>query len=201
MRTGPVCSGQGRCTTLFPLAKMDIVSILINGIDQFLITPYRWPKNPMLGWWLGTVILAFWTTLLGRMTMALVMRVNLRHVQEGLEETSLRHTQSMNALKAGDKESYKAINKLANEAYGKTFFLQVAMATASLWPIPLALGWLQLRFSDVRFPLPPDLPFIGNSVGYAFVFIPLYILVRILVGKMMKSKGQFQEENSKEENT
>ena len=64
--------------------------------------------------------------------MALVMRVNVRHVKEDLEETSLRHTQSMNVLKAGDKESYKAINKLANEAYGKTFFLQVAMAAASL---------------------------------------------------------------------
>ena len=200
MCTGPVRAGRGRCTTLFSLAKMDIVSSLINGIDQFLIAPYRWPENPMLGWWLGTLILALWSTLLGRVTMALVMRVNLRYVKEGLEETSLRHTQSMNALKAGDKESYKAINKLANEAYGKTFFLQVAMAAASLWPIPLALGWLQLRFSDVRFPLPLDLPFIGNSVGYAFVFIPLYILVRILVGKMRKPKGRFQEENPKEEN-
>jgi hypothetical protein len=160
---------------------MDFVTGLINGIDQFLIAPYRWSNNPMVGWWLGTFILALWATLLGRLTMALVMRMNLSHVKEGLRETSMRHNQSMNALKAGDKESYKAINKLANEAYGKTFFLQVAMAAASLWPIPLALGWLQLRFSEVRFPLPPDIPLMSNGVGYAFVFIPLYILVRILV--------------------
>ena len=180
---------------------MDMVSGLTNGIDQFLIAPYRWPNNPMMGWWLGTLILVLWSTLSGRATMALVMRMNLRHVQDGLAETSLRHTQSMNALKAGDKESYKAINKLANEAYGKTFFLQVAMAAASLWPIPLALGWLQLRFSDVRFPLPLDLPLVGNSVGYAFVFIPLYILVRILLGKVMKSRFQLQKENPEEEST
>lgn len=140
-------------------------------------------------------MLALWATLLGRLTMALVMRVNLRHVQEGLAETSLRHTQSMNALKAGDKESYKAINKLANEAYGKTFFLQVAMAAASLWPIPLALGWLQLRFSDVRFPLPLEIPFVSDGVGYAFVFIPLYILVRILTAKAVNWMSRFRNEN------
>ena len=174
---------------------MDIVSSLMNGVDQILITPYRWPKNAMEGWWLGTTFLALWVTLLGRVTLALVMRVNLSHVREGLAETSLRHTQSMNALKAGDKESYKAINKLANEAYGKTFFLQIAMATASLWPIPLALGWLQLRFSDVRFPLPLDLPFVGNSVGYAFIFIPLYVLVRILVGKFLNVLFDKQKED------
>ena len=174
----------------FELAlKMDIFSGLISGVDQFLIAPYRWLKNPMAGWWLGTWILALWSTLLGRLTMALVMRMNLSHVKEGLAETGLRHTQSMNALKAGDKKSYKAINKLANEAYGKTFFLQVAMAAASLWPIPLALGWLQLRFSEVRFPLPLDIPLMSNGVGYAFVFIPLYILVRILAAKLINLRS------------
>ena len=134
---------------------------------------------------MGTFILAVWSTLLGKLTMALVMRVNLSHVKDGLAETGMRHNQSMNALKAGDKEAYKAINKLANEAYGKTFFLQVAMAAASLWPVPLALGWLQLRFSGVLFPVPVKLPVLGDSVGYAFIFIPLYILVRILVGKVI----------------
>lgn len=174
---------------------MDFFTGLINGIDQFLIAPYRWPENSVAGWWLGLSILALWSTLLGRLTMALVMRVNLRHVREGLEETGMRHTQSMNALKAGDKESYKAINKLANEAYGKTFFLQVAMAAASLWPVPLALGWLQLRFSEVRFPLPLDIPLMRHGVGYAFVFIPLYILVRILVAKGVNRMSLFRKEN------
>jgi len=177
---------------------MDFVNGLINSIDQFLIAPYRWPKNPMTGWWLGTAALALWATLSGKVTMALVMRMNLSHVKEGLAETGLRHTQSMNALKAGDKKSYKAINKLANEAYGKTFFLQIAMAAASLWPIPLALGWLQLRFSEVRFPLLLDLPPLRDGVGYAFVFIPLYILVRILVANVARWMPQFRKESSED---
>jgi hypothetical protein len=101
----------------------------------------------------------------------------------------------MNALKAGDKKSYKAINQLANEAYGKTFFLQVAMGAATLWPIPLALGWLQLRFSEVRFPLPLDVSLLRNGVGYEFVFIPLYILVRILVANLVGWIGQFRKES------
>ncbi len=176
--------------------KMDIFSGLISGVDQFLIAPYRWPKNPMVGWWLGTAALALWATLLGRMTMAFVMRMNLSHLKEGLAETSMRHTQSMNALKAGDKASYKAINKLANDAYGKTFFLQVAMAAASLWPIPLALGWLQLRFSAVRFPLPGGVPLLHEGVGYAFVFIPLYILVRILTAKAVNWMSRFRNDNT-----
>ena len=186
----------------FELAlKMDIFSGLISGVDQFLIAPYRWLKNPMAGWWLGTTALALWATLLGRMTMALVMRVNLSHVKEGLAETSMRHTQSMNALKAGDKKSYKAINQLANEAYGKTFFLQVAMGAATLWPIPLALGWLELRFSEVRFPLLLDFSLLRNGVGYAFVFIPLYILVRILVANVVGWIWQFRKESPEDRNT
>jgi hypothetical protein len=106
---------------------------------------------------------------------------------------SRRHGQSMNALKAGDRAAYKAINKLANEAFGRSFFLQVAMASASLWPIPCALAWLQIRFSSIRFPLFFDLPFIGDSVGYPFIFILLYILARIILGKI----GIRKSENAK----
>jgi hypothetical protein len=103
-----------------------------------------------------------------------------------------RHNQSMNALKAGDKGSYKAINKLANEAYGKTFFLQLAMASASLWPVPFALAWMQSRFSNVHFPLPFNMSLIGDSVSYPFVFIPLYILTRMLFGKARKHLPYFK---------
>ena len=101
-----------------------------------------------------------------------------------------RHSESMNALKAGDKAAYKAINSLANEAFGKSFFLQVAMASASLWPVPCALAWLQIRFSSIRFPLLFDLPLIGNSVGAPFIFIPLYILARIIVGKIKGKRSR-----------
>jgi len=167
---------------------MDFVSGLIEAIDSLLIAPYRWPKNPVIGWWIGTFILAVWTSLLGKLTIALVFRANRSHIKETVQEMSRRHSQSMNALRAGDRAAYKAINKLANEAFGKSFFLQVAMASASLWPLPLALAWLQMRFSSVDFPLPVNLPLIGKSVGYVFIFIPLYILVRILLSKFKFSR-------------
>lgn len=162
---------------------MDYIADLVQTADAILIAPYRWPGHPVTGWWLGTTILAIWTVLFGRLTTALVFRVNRGYIKETVNEVSRRHNQSMNALRAGDKAAYKGINALANEAFGKSFFLQIAMAAASLWPLPLALAWLQLRFASVDFPLPVTLPLIGNSVSYPFIFIPLYILMRIVIGK------------------
>ena len=140
-------------------------------VDAFLIAPYRWPDIPDVGWWLGTTLLAAWCTILGKITLILAYRVNHSHVKEIEREMVDRHNQSVNALKAGNKPAYKAINRLANEAYGKTFFFQVAMACSSLWPVPFALGWMQARFSGVDFLL----PFTEETVSYPFVFIPLYI--------------------------
>ncbi|MFC1859485.1 hypothetical protein ACFL9U_15870 [Thermodesulfobacteriota bacterium] len=159
---------------------MDFIAWLIETVDSVLIVPYRWPESPVIGWWIGTFTLAAGCCVLGAITTALVYRANHTYVQEVSQEMLDRHHQSINALKMGDKNSYKAINKLANEAYGKTFFLQMAMASASLWPVALALGWMQTRFHDVTFPLCfPLSSLFGGSVGYAFTFIPLYILCRI----------------------
>ena len=76
----------------------------------------------------------------------------------------------MEALKAGDRPAYEAANQLANEDFGKSFFMQVALSATFLWPIFFALGWMQHRFLDVEFPL----PFISFSLGYIAVFLLLY---------------------------
>ncbi|MBW1797133.1 MAG: hypothetical protein JRJ21_01740 [Deltaproteobacteria bacterium] len=165
---------------------MDFFTWLMELVDAFLIAPYRWPQDPVLGWWLGTFILALWSTILGEITLAIAFRANRSHVKETTREMTEYHDRSMNALKAGDKGAYRAINKLANEAFGKTFFLQIAMASASLWPVACALGWMQTRFSNIRFPLPFDMPLLGETAGYPFIFIPLYILTRIIFGKVKK---------------
>jgi hypothetical protein len=157
---------------------------LLKLVDDFLIAPYRWPSNPLIGWWMGTSILAFWAVLLGDLTQKIAVKANEDHIRNALQEMASRHNQSLNALQAGDKKSYKEINKLANEAYGKTFFIQVAIACASLWPVPFALAWLNTRFSKIDFPLLIHLPAVGNSVRYPFLFILLYILIRILWGKV-----------------
>ena len=77
----------------------------------------------------------------------------------------------MEALKSGDRPAYEAANKLANEAFGKSFYSQVALSATFVWPIFFALGWMQYRFLEVTFPL----PFIGYSLGYIGVFLILYI--------------------------
>jgi hypothetical protein len=170
----------------YPLVKMDLIAWIVGRADLFLIAPYRWPGNPVAGWWLGTSMLAVWATVLGEITVALAFRANRSYVREVAREMSDRHDQSINALKAGDKDAYRAINKLANEAYGRTFFLQVAMGASSLWPVPFALAWLQTRFSGVDFFLPLKVPIIGDSVTYPFIFLPLYVLARIVFGKVKR---------------
>jgi hypothetical protein len=167
---------------------------LLEAIDLFLITPFRWPDNPALGWWLGTFILALWATLLGELTLAVAYRANRSRVQQVGEEMMARHRQSLNALRSGDRQAYRAINRLANEAFGNAFFVQLALACASLWPAALALAWLEIRFADVPFPLPLKLPLLGDSVTYPFVFIPVYILVRVLAGKAKRAPALWRGE-------
>ncbi len=163
---------------------MDVIGQSAALVDLILVSPYRWPGNPLAGWWAGTFILAMWSTLLGEITFAIAFQANKSLIRRIFRKMGDHHKQSINALKAGNKEAYKSINGLANEAFGRAFFIQIAMAAASLWPVPLALAWLETRFSAVQFPLPFDLPLLGSSVGYAFIFIPLYILVRIAFQKM-----------------
>ncbi len=172
---------------------MDLIPTVLKAADSFLIAPYRFFENPVIGWWVGTFALAIWTALLGRLTMALVFRVNRKTVKETIKQVEDHHNQSMNALRSGNKPAYKAINKLANDAYGKTFFLQVAMASSSLWPVPLALAWLEIRFSSVDFPFPLNLSFLDGTVSYVFIFILAYILTRIMLSHLKKKEPNIHD--------
>lgn len=165
----------------------DLKSIVF-AVDTFLIAPYRWINNPILGWWLGTFILAIWTSILSELTLAAGYRINRSAVSQRLNETSYYQEGSMNALKSGDKRSYKAINRLANDAFGKSFFLLMAMGMSSLWPALLAGAWLQNRFGDLRF----SFPFFDNGLNFVPFFILCYVIARILVSgvkrRMLKMK-------------
>lgn len=67
------------------------------------------------------------------------------------------------------------MNKEANDAFGKVFFNAVALSAAYLWPVPFALGWMQLRFADVHIPL----PFTPLAANYLVVFLLCYMLARL----------------------
>ncbi len=161
------------------------MSELLHLVDMVLISPYRWITDPVWGWWLGTFVLAGWATLVGELTLAMVFHLNRRYVDEMNQEMQDRSRQSMNALKAGEKRIYKGLNELANEAFGKAFFLQIAMGASSLWPAFLAAGWLEVRFGDVPILLPGGM----GEVTYISGFIVIYLLVRIGWVQLKKRTG------------
>ena len=143
---------------------------------------YRLPDNAYAGFFLGTFVLALICVIIGDVTLALAVRLVGKRL-ENLSAESLKYQDlSIEAAKAGDKASYKAANKLANEAFGMSFFSQMAVSMARLWPLPFALAWMQTRFTEVEFPL----PFIGLSLGYIGVFIILYIAAYFLFKQVKK---------------
>jgi hypothetical protein len=153
-------------------------------IDQLIIPFYRLTGLTILNFYLGTFVLTIMAVVLGEFTISLYFLFNKKDIDQGTEEMISMQNLSILALKHGDKRSYKLCNKNANEAFGRIFFKQIAMASSSLWPVPFALGWMQMRFADVDLPLPFAVPAIGGTVGYTFIFIPIYILAKIIFGKI-----------------
>jgi len=154
---------------------MDITRELLALVDAVLIAPFRWPAEPMAGWWLGVSALSAWAVLVGEATLAVVFRINRRHVDELTSSMRAANQEAMSALKAGDKSSYQALNRKANDLFGKAFFLQIAMGAAGLWPAFLAVAWLEPRFAGVVIPL----PLLAEPVRYIAVYILVYLLMRL----------------------
>lgn len=166
---------------------MDPIVWLLTTIDPVLITPFRFFTDPMTGWWVGIGALAFWSVLLGELTMAIVFRINRSAVAENMDETAYYHEQSMKAKQAGDETAYKGINKLANEAYGKSFFLMIAMGMAALWPAFFAAAWLDMRFGDIVFTLPKWAG--GLELNFLAPFILCYVGMRAAYSRIKRAIG------------
>lgn len=172
---------------------MNFYKTVYADIDAFLIFFYRITENPVIGYFIGIFVLSVICVIVGEFTISLAFRFNKKYIDHDNRKMVKMQNLSVRALMAKDKMSYKACNKEANEAFGKVFFKQIALAASSLWPIPFALGWMQTRFLDVEFLLPCRLPALGESVGYSFTFIPMYILVRILFGKIKHKLPYFKK--------
>jgi hypothetical protein len=140
-------------------------------LDPYLIWFYRLTGSAEVNFLFGTLALAVLCLLLGEFTSFLASLIVRRHFEQVSGEAKRYQDLSMEALKSGDRPAYEAANKLANEAFGKSFYSQVALSATFVWPIFFALGWMQHRFLEVTFPL----PFIGFSLGYIGVFLILYI--------------------------
>jgi len=150
-------------------------------VDPFLIGFFRLSDSAMTGFLTGTFCLCLLCVVLGEFTISAAIRLNRSHLQTLQHELTQKEALSLQAYGMGDRVSYNALNKDANDAWGRYFFTMAAYSAGMLWPIPFALGWMQTRFQAVEFELafPLNLVF-GDYVGYPFLFIPMYILARIV---------------------
>ncbi|MBW1615122.1 MAG: hypothetical protein JRJ49_01045 [Deltaproteobacteria bacterium] len=126
-------------------------------------------------------MLAFICAIIGDIIFFTGKKINGKYIKKMTTEMNQKEKLSFRAYQEGDKAGYKALNKEATEAWGKNFFTMAAYSAGMLAPIPFALGWMDTRFSEVKFLLayPFSLIF-GDAVGYTFTFIPIYILSRII---------------------
>ncbi len=156
-------------------------------LDPYLIWFYRLTSHPGLNFFLGTLALAAHALALGEASHLLVRSLIRRHLEETAAKARHYQELSLEALKAGDRAAYEAANRLANEAFGKSFFQQLALSAPFLWPIAVALAWMQYRFLELEFPLPG----LGLSLGFAGIFILCYVAVYLLWKRLRRLLGLF----------
>jgi hypothetical protein len=152
-------------------------------VDPYIIWFYRLTGYAFVDFLLGTFVLAWIVLLVGELTAWAVLLTGRRRVDAATQEARRYQDLSMEALSAGDKEAYRAANKMANDAFGRSFFMQIALSAAYLWPAFLALDWMSLRFAEVEFPL----LFSNRSMGFIGVFIVMYVAAYIML-KVIKRK-------------
>ncbi|MFP4477494.1 MAG: hypothetical protein ACLFOY_18165 [Desulfatibacillaceae bacterium] len=151
-------------------------------VDSALIWLYRLPEIPILGYYLGTFVLALLCVVAGTLTVYAAHAVNGAVLKKTGEKMVDMQNASIHALAQKDKEAYKACNHEANEAFGRYFFSQIALGASSLWPAAFALTWMQGRFGEVEFVLPGP----GWSVGFVFTFVLLYVLAHRLFSRVKR---------------
>ncbi len=152
-------------------------------LDTFLILPFRLPPEAHMGLWLGCAFLAIYCILIGSVIFHFFQRLHGKYYQGMQDDVQRYHKVSMKALHAGNKEAYFAANKMAHEHFGKHFFARASISMASLLPVPFALAWLSLRFEGLQL---YTLPFTSISMGYVFVFLTCYIVLRLLWAQIKK---------------
>jgi hypothetical protein len=167
MALGPVRPAPGHVA--------DRISMIMHPVfrffDPIFIWCYRITGYAPADFVIGTFVLALLAVALGELTVSLVFRVARRPITQAAAEARKYQDLSMDALAAGDRPSYEAANQLANDAFSKSFFTQIGLSGAFLWPVFVALAWMSYRFGELAFPL----PLIHLSLGYIGVFILLYI--------------------------
>jgi len=168
---------------------METLKLLLEVGESMLCAPYLLPLPPLIAWLIGTFCLSLLSSLFGEITLATLYWVNRHHIRKLATDMTHRHNQSVNALISKNKGAFKAINRLANEAFGKVFFAQIAMGMASLWPAFFAVAWLKMHFDGVVI---INISFIHWDVYYPAPFVLLYIAARILFTRLKRRVPLFR---------
>lgn len=149
-------------------------------VDPYIIWFYRLTGYAFVDFLLGTFVLAWIALLVGEFTISVVFLAARKRIDASTDEARHYQDLSAEALSTGDKVAYRAANKLANDAFGRSFFMQIALSAAFLWPIFLALAWMDKRFSELEFPLLSS----DYSIGSTGVFIVLYAAAYFIFKKI-----------------
>lgn len=152
-------------------------------VDPCLIVFYRLSGYTFADFLFGTFVLALIAVIIGELTISVVFLMSRRRIDKVNSEVVKYQNLSADALTAGDKAAYAAANKLANDAFGKSFFMQFGLSAAFLWPVFFMLAWMQPRFYGVEF----RILFTDYSVGFICVFVALYAAA-YLIFKRIKYK-------------
>ncbi len=161
-------------------------------MDPVLIQPYRWLSDPVWAWWLGTVLVTALAILVGELTVALGKKLNRRILAASSGEAREMERKSMQALRAGDKAAYKALNRQANEAFGQSFFQKAALGASSLWSAFMVAGWVEARFAGLgEIPLPG----VGASVSWVQAYIASYLALRLGLAGVRRLRGKVNSHN------
>jgi len=140
-------------------------------VDPYLIMFYRLTGHAGVDFCIGTLVLAVIALLIGEATVYTAFWFTRKRLDEKTAEANKYKDLSIEALKAGNKEAYQAADRLAKDAFGHSFFQQVALSSAFLWPIFFALAWMQYRFFELEFPIPGT----TRSLGFIGAFIIIYL--------------------------
>jgi hypothetical protein len=163
---------------------MELITYLYTLTDNILMLFFRFPNDPLAGYCLGIFVLSLACVIVGEYSISMAFRFNKEKITRDNRDINRFQDLSIKALKAGNKPAYKACNSIANEAFGKSFFSQITLSASSLWPVFIALGWMQYRFSEVEFTLPFSVFGTTYTAGYFLTFVVCYITTRIVFGKM-----------------
>jgi hypothetical protein len=161
-------------------------------LNSYIMALYSLTGIKSLDGLIGTFVVALGVTVIGEFTISIVFRINRRHLDRLNENLKKYSDLSKEALRLGDEAGYKALNKLANDAFGHVFFNKFGLSAAALWPVFFALDWMQPHFAESGVVV-PGCP---SGVNYVVVFLCCYILARIAFGRLKRHlpyfKGQYQ---------